>query len=431
MPKRPLTEKKDVLGERYLSGLPLRHYTPPTGQGMSSRLNIGMSIGLILIIGVVLLLISSSIDSPQHACENESADPLRRLEICTALLDQEVMSEDERARTYAARGNAYFRLGDFTAAVADYGEAMARDRDKPANWFNRGSALYGAGRYKEAIRDFSEVIDINPDSGRAWYGRAYAHLRIGNPAQAITDFDQAIFFNPRLASAWNGRGMAHIAAGQYERAVADLDEAIRLDPKFIAARISRATAIRFNGEPQQALAEFDRIVDMAPDNADAWIGRGEAYFDGGNVEKAIADYDNAIRLDRRRAGLWRARGDAQLKKGDFGRAIADYDEALSLERDNAPELNALAWLQATSRESRLRDGVKAVTLAERAVRLDEGNALYRDTLAAAHAEAGHFIDAVREQERAVRMLRDAGEAKVLAEAQARLELYRQGRPYRE
>ncbi len=431
MAKRPPNDKKDALGERYLSGLPLRHYTPLTGQGMSSRLNIGMSIGLILIIGLVLLLIGNSIDSPQHDCENGAGDPLRRLEVCTALLEQPSASDDERARAYAARGNAHFRLGDFAAAVADYGQAIARDPDKPANWFNRGSAYYGAGRHRDAIRDFTEVIEINPDSGRAWYSRGYAHLRIGAAGQAVADFDQAIFFNPRLASAWSGRGMAQMAAGKYDRAVADLDEAIRIDPKFIPARISRATAIRLNGELQQAVTEFDHILALAPDNADAWIGRGDVHLERGDIERAIADYDGAIRLDRRRAGLWQGRGTAYLKKGDFGRALQDYDEALSLERDNAHWLNALAWLQATARESRLRDGAKAVTLAERAVRLDEANAFYRDTLAAAHAEAGHFIDAVREQERAVRMLRDGGEAKILADAQARLELYRQGRPYRE
>jgi tetratricopeptide (TPR) repeat protein len=122
-----------------------------------------------------------------------------------------------------------------------------------------------------------------------------------------------------------------------------------------------------------------------------------------------------------------------LKKGEYAKAIEQYDQALGLDQDNAPDLNALAWLQATSQESRLRDGVKAVTLAERAVRLDDGNADYRDTLAAAYAESGHFIDAVREQERAVRMMQDkeAGRSPDLAGAQARLDLYRQGRPYRE
>jgi tetratricopeptide (TPR) repeat protein len=431
MSERRPTDKKDPLGDRLLARLPLRHYSPPSGQGMTARQHFGITIGLTLTVGLVIVLFSINMDSPQHACEDEAADPLRRIDVCSTLLDGDTLGENERARAYAARGNVYFRQHKFEAAIADYGESIARDPDKPANWFNQGSAYFSAGRYKEAIRDFSEVIELNPDAGRAWLSRGYAQLYGGDPKQAIADLDQAIALNPRTASGWNGRGLAYLATGQYERAVTDFDEAIRLDPRLIEARISRATAFGHKGDRQRAIAEFDNIVGTAPDNPAAWSGRGDVYFLEGDYDRAIADYDTAIRLDRGRADLWKMRGDAYLKKGDYAQAVQQYDQALDIDRDNAPDLNALAWLQSTSPESSLRDGIKAVTLAERAVRLDAANANYRDTLAAAHAEAGHFIDAVREQERAVRMMEEAGTSDGLAEAKARLELYRENNPYRE
>ena len=431
MAKRPPTDKKDLLGERLLMRLPLRHYSPPSGQGMTGRQHLGMSLGLIFAVGLVVVLFSINMDSPQHACEDEGGEPLQRLEICTTLLNGDSLDENERARAFAARGNVYFRQQKFESAIADFGEAIARDPDKPANWFNQGSAYFSAGRFQDAIRAFTQAIELNPDAGRAWLSRGYAHLYVNDARHAIPDFDQAIVFNARQASAWSGRGMAYLVAGQFDRALADLDEAIRLDPKLVSARISRATAIGHRGDGKRALGEFDRIVVMAPENPGAWSGRADIYFMQGDYDRAIADYDASIRLDRGRADVWKARGDAYLKKGDYTQAIQQYDEALGIDRNNAPGLNALAWLQATSPESRLRNGLKAVTLAEHAVRLDDGNANYRDTLAAAHAEAGHFIDAVREQERAVRMMREAGENDLLPDAQARLDLYRQGKPYRE
>ena len=429
---RPV-DKKDPLGEGLLARLPLRHYTPPLGQGMTARQHLGMTVGLVVAVGVVLTLLSINLDSPQHACEDEAADPLGRLEVCTTLLEAGETDEDDRARAFAARGNAYYRLHKFEAAIADFGEAIGLDPDKPANWFNQGLAYYGAGRYREAIRDFTEAIEINPDAGRVWLSRAFAHLQAGDARRAVADFDQAILFNPRMASAWNGRGQAQMAAGQRDRAIADFDQAIRLDPRLVQARIGRAAAFAHDGDQARALAEFDGIVAMAPDAADAWRGRGDIHFVMGDLGRAIADYDAAIRLVRDRPDFWQARGDAYRKQGDFARALEQYDEALSLDRDNAPAINALAWLQATSPEVGLRNGIKAVTLAERAVRLDPGSADYRDTLAAAHAESGHFFDAVREQERAVRMMEElvGGPGQPLVEARARLDLYRQGRPYRE
>ena len=52
---------------------------------------------------------------------------------------------------------------------------------------------------------------------------------------------------------------------------------------------------------------------------------------------------------------------------------------------------------------------------------------FLDTLAAAHAEAGNFAQAVKYQEKAVRM----APLRVRKKFQARLVLYRQNKPYRE
>ena len=86
-------------------------------------------------------------------------------------------------------------------------------------------------------------------------------------------------------------------------------------------------------------------------------------------------------------------------------------------------LNNLAWLLATCPDDNVRNGRRAVTLAEKAVELTERkNATYLDTLAAAYAEARRFDDAVRVQQEALtdrRLVLDDGNA-----ANARLELYR-------
>ena len=47
-----------------------------------------------------------------------------------------------------------------------------------------------------------------------------------------------------------------------------------------------------------------------------------------------------------------------------------------------------------------------------------------------NAIAGRFADAVAEQERAIEMLRAAGRDDEVADYQARLDLYRNGQPYR-
>ena len=102
---------------------------------------------------------------------------------------------------------------------------------------------------------------------------------------------------------------------------------------------------------------------------------------------------------------------------------------MSLEPNDQGILNTYAWLLATCTDHSLRNGRRAVELASRAVQLSNGsNADYLDTLAAAHAQAGRFQDAIATQERAVSVAMQQGvDQNTIAGYQNRLDLYRQGR----
>jgi hypothetical protein len=101
-----------------------------------------------------------------------------------------------------------------------------------------------------------------------------------------------------------------------------------------------------------------------------------------------------------------------------------------LDPDSIEALNNLAWLLATSPEPALRNGPRAVQLAERACGLSKLPSLL-GTLAAAYAEAGRFSDATRAAEQACARATQAGDAGTAARNGELLEFYRAGKPYRE
>ena len=115
------------------------------------------------------------------------------------------------------------------------------------------------------------------------------------------------------------------------------------------------------------------------------------------------------------------------QKNEYGKAIRDCDEAIRLD-SKSRAWNNKAWLLATCPDEKFRDGKQAIEVATKACELTAWeNYVQLDTLAAAHAEAGDFEQAVKWQEKVVSLLPPAERA----DSESRLKLYREGKPYRE
>ena len=124
------------------------------------------------------------------------------------------------------------------------------------------------------------------------------------------------------------------------------------------------------------------------------------------------------------------RGLVETRRGNWQTAIEDYREALRLQPELASAQNNLAWLLAACPVDELRNGQGAVEQATWACNVTGWrNPSFIGTLAAACAEVGDFVEAVRWQKRA---LADPAYRQMYGDAtvSGRLRLYEQGLPCR-
>lgn len=238
------------------------------------------------------------------------------------------------------------------------------------------------------------------------------------------------FNNNDLAIAFYYRGLAYNKTRQYDRAIRDFNKAIGFVPNYTDAMIDRGISYFNKGEYYFAIQSYSKAIRFEPNYATPFNNRGNAYGIQGYYDLAIRDYSEAIRLKPNYVSAFLNRAKAYHSKGQYNRAIRDFDEVIRLKPGFAPGYNGYAWLLATSKDAKVRDGNKAVTLALKAVS-SKRMPNYLDTLAAAYAEAGQFSDAVSVQQQMLDMLR-AGGAKPqgLKKFQDRLNLYKHKKPFR-
>jgi tetratricopeptide (TPR) repeat protein len=106
--------------------------------------------------------------------------------------------------------------------------------------------------------------------------------------------------------------------------------------------------------------------------------------------------------------------------------------AIQLCPNAADALNNLAWALATSDEAELRDGERAVTLAQRACELTgHQETIMVGTLGAAYAEAGKFDDAIAAAQSACELAAKSHSEPLITINNKLLQLYQQRQPYRE
>lgn len=213
----------------------------------------------------------------------------------------------------------------------------------------------------------------------------------------------AILFNDW--SLWRlNRGIRALGAGLLEQAIADFSAAIDAAPHDAIRHYYRASARYQMSDFAGAREDATRSAQLAPDSALPLALRGWINCSEGRNEEAREDFKQAMELDPMLAH-------AEVGYSYVAFQAKSYAEAIRLIGkcyDRHPQAQHagcfLAWFLATCPDDQLRNGSKAVSVAEAIGRLGGERFFWGESaLAAAYAEEGRFAEAVEHAEHAVRL----------------------------
>jgi tetratricopeptide (TPR) repeat protein len=326
-------------------------------------------------------------------------------------------------------GNALLQKGSVDEAISNLQDALRIDPDYADAHNNLGNALVHKGNLDEAITQFQKTLQIKPDDAEACYNLGGAFLQKGNLDDAITNFQRALKIKPVYAEADVNLGDALLQKGALDDAIAHFQEALRIKPNDAETHNNLGNALLQRGDVDEAVAQFKKALKVNPDYTEAYFNLGNILLLKGNTDEAITNFKRALIIKPDYADARNNLGSALLEKGNVAEAIKQFQEALQIDPNHLQTLNNLAWILATIPQDKLRDGNKAVALAQRANQLTgDSNPAILGTLAAAYAEAGQFPEAVETGQRALARV-DAGTAQADT-LQSQLKLYQKGIPFR-
>ena len=264
-------------------------------------------------------------------------------------------------------------------------------------------------------------------------------LVLGSKAITALDIEEASSFFGRAKALEPGNPKVHLAlgrlcfmVGQRVEARGFFEEAIRLDPKSDEAYFQLGLILRGEGRLTKAKQMFLKALGFHPNNPNVHNNLGVILLEQQKFKKAAETFHKALEIYPEHINARYNLGLALWGLGNTAAAMDEYRQVLGVKPHWAIPANSLAWILATDRNKKLRNGIEAVQWALIACKNDgRKNPEYLDTLAAAYAEAGRFEEAVRTARKSLNLARSAGDADLVEEVEKRLLLYKAEKAFTE
>ena len=309
---------------------------------------------------------------------------------------------------------------------------ITRNPDCWMAYSNLGSFLSERGNVSKAIADFRKALELWPEQSKDHNNLGKVLVQRGRMAEAMDEFQTALRISPQDPDAETNIGAALLQQGDAEEAISHLRQAIKKFPRHAQARINLGNALLQTGQTEAAIAEYKKTLELPFDHAESHYSIASAFRQKGDVEAAIIHYRKALELRPDYAKAHNNLANALRQQGRIEEAMREYETALSSDPESVLAANNLAWLLATSSDASIRNGPKAVQLAEQADRLSGGrDPIILHTLAAAYAENRQFPEAVEVAQRALEIADAKGISSLAESLRNKLTLYQAGSPYHE
>jgi tetratricopeptide (TPR) repeat protein len=268
----------------------------------------------------------------RRTCLDAGAEAEARMQACSAMIDSGELSAADRAAAFSNRGAATYEAGDVTAALRDFGAALAADENAMLAVKGRATILVESGQLDAAEPLVRRLVESGAFAAEAHYLTGVIAQQRGDATGAVQAFDASVAADRRFAPAYAQRGAIKQRQEDYAGAMADYYEAIEINPQYAPARAGRCWTAVLMGDANVARAreDADAAAEIDPRNVQGQLCRGLLQLRAGEWANARVSYEAVLQVEPGNPTALFGRGVARRRAGDNA-GIEDMNQARDFE----------------------------------------------------------------------------------------------------
>jgi tetratricopeptide (TPR) repeat protein len=364
----------------------------------------------------------------------------QRLEEASRLLGPSL--EGESAALLGVRGRLALARKDYAAASQWLQSALLLEPQASRLQYPLGLALRGLGdedAARLAISRRGNVAASVRDPLLAEVSALASGARVlekaAGKASASGDFAQAIvLYRAALEKADEPQirlnlGISMARLGQVAAAEGEFRQVLAAEPENAPAHFALGSVLAMQGRDVDAVQSYQQALKIFPRDPDTWMNLANAWSRLGRFEQAEDAYAQVIAIDPARAEARLGQSIMLIELRRWQAARASLQAGLQVTPGRSGLEAMLARLLAAAPEAEIRDGARALTLAE-GLYAREQNLLHAEVLAQALAEVGRYTEAAQLQQQLIAAARTQKQPDLAKRLQANLDRYAAGKPSR-
>jgi len=367
-------------------------------------------------------------------------------------------------------GNIFLELNRLSEAQGAFAKALEVEKNNPAALYGMGQVSASNRDYAAAVRYFEETLARVPGATRVHYSLAMAYRGLGNAekakahlaqqgtvgvrvtdplvdglqdlitgerlylsrgkiafearryAEAANEFRKAVAAKPDSVTPRVNLGAALSQTGDVAGAAEQFTAALRIDPSNAVAHYNLGIILAVQNKPAEAIAHLRSALSAEPNDANARFLLAQQLSKSGKTDEALSEYSRVVEANPANESALLEHVKLLYRKSQFKQALDGLEKSYAQYPQRGRTVVLLAYLLAASPQTDLRNGTRALDLAQR-VFTASSTPQYGALVALALAELGRCSEAADWQRRMIAAAETDKNTELLVKLRAGLKQY--------